>query len=272
MKANPDYPYGNAIYGADFKQDENGNIIIESISVDEPVLGNPAEGTEARTETVTHYYVTPVIYNIDIYPVAEVALGFKMPDIYDPENDEKSTYADTISAMSLTIGSMLYGDDFWLQGGVYWPGSIGIPNDSIAATALSQLGNVGGRPYWSWYGFKSPVAWCACFVSWCANEGGYIEDGTIPRFSSCTVGMDWFQDKSQYASRSSGYKPKAGDIIFFDWADNGRTGRPDHVGIVTGSDATSVYTIEGNSGNRCKSKVYYLTSLDILGYGVPNYS
>ena len=39
--------------------------------------------------------------------------------------------------------------------------------------ALSQLGNVGGRPYWSWYGFESRVDWCACFVSWCANECGY---------------------------------------------------------------------------------------------------
>ena len=47
-------------------------------------------------------------------------------------------------------------------------------DDQIVAVALSQVGNVGGEPYWSWYGFGSRVEWCACFVSWCANECGYI--------------------------------------------------------------------------------------------------
>ena len=47
----------------------------------------------------------------------------------------------------------------------------------IVTVALSQVGNVGGQPYWSWYGFNSRVEWCACFVSWCANECGYIENG-----------------------------------------------------------------------------------------------
>lgn len=44
----------------------------------------------------------------------------------------------------------------------------------IVTVALSQVGNVGGQPYWSWYGFNSRVEWCACFVSWCANECGYF--------------------------------------------------------------------------------------------------
>ena len=43
----------------------------------------------------------------------------------------------------------------------------GVGSDDIVAVALSQVGNVGGQPYWSWYGFSSRVEWCACFVSWC---------------------------------------------------------------------------------------------------------
>ena len=40
---------------------------------------------------------------------------------------------------------------------------IGTGDGEIVTVALSQLGNVGGRPYWSWYGFESRVDWCACF-------------------------------------------------------------------------------------------------------------
>lgn len=43
-------------------------------------------------------------------------------------------------------------------------------SNDIVQVALAQIGNVGGQPYWSWYGFSSRVEWCACFVSWCANE------------------------------------------------------------------------------------------------------
>ena len=54
---------------------------------------------------------------------------------------------------------------------------------AIVDVALSQIGNVCGQPYWSWYGFGSRVSWCACFVSWCANECGYIDNGIVPRYA-----------------------------------------------------------------------------------------
>lgn len=56
-----------------------------------------------------------------------------------------------------------------------------IGSNGIVAVAKSQIGNTGGSKYWRWYGFKSRVSWCACFVSWCANESGAL-DKTIPRF------------------------------------------------------------------------------------------
>ena len=55
----------------------------------------------------------------------------------------------------------------------------------------------GQRPYWSWYGFNSRVEWCACFVSWCAKECGYIDAGVIPQFAGCTGSSNWFRDRGQ---------------------------------------------------------------------------
>lgn len=91
----------------------------------------------------------------------------------------------------------------------------------------NKLEILGGESYWSWYGFNSRVEWCACFVSWCANECGYIENGVIPKFASVNVGIDWFKDRAQWAD--NGYTPEPGTIIFFDWKGDGKA---DHVGIV----------------------------------------
>ena len=84
-------------------------------------------------------------------------------------------------------------------------------DDQIVTVALSQIGNVGGEPYWSWYGFGSRVEWCACFVSWCANECGYINTGVIPKFAGCVNGVQWFKDRGQWMDGSA--EPVAGMII-----------------------------------------------------------
>jgi hypothetical protein len=135
----------------------------------------------------------------------------------------------------------------------------------IVEVAASQLGNVGGQPYWSWYGFNNRVEWCACFVSWCADQCGYIEAGVVPKFSWCDAGIDWFGDAGQYQPQGTGYIPQPGDIIFFDWGDGGYS---DHVGIVESCDGTIVRTIEGNSNNAVRRQAYSTNSNSILGYGV----
>ena len=81
-----------------------------------------------------------------------------------------------------------------------------VGSNDIVAVALSQVGNVGGEPYWSWYGFKSREEWCACFVSWCANECNYIEKGIIPKFAGCGNGVDWF--KACLLWKDRGFIPK----------------------------------------------------------------
>ena len=139
-------------------------------------------------------------------------------------------------------------------------------NQAIVEVALTQLGNEGGQPYWSWYGFEGRVEWCACFVSWCANECGYIDTGVIPKFAGCVLGSQWFKDRGQWQDGS--FEPSAGQIIFFDWEGDGET---DHVGIVECVENGTVYTVEGNSGDTCRQNSYAIGSSVIYGYGIPAY-
>lgn len=146
-------------------------------------------------------------------------------------------------------------------------------DNQIVAVALSQAGNVGGRPYWSWYGFNSRVEWCACFVSWCANECGYIETGIIPKYASCVNGVQWFKDRGQWLDGSD--EPLPGMIIFYDWDKHGQLGqqdgRADHTGIVWKVENGYVYTIEGNLSDKCMTSRRPIGEYQILGYGVPQY-
>lgn len=149
---------------------------------------------------------------------------------------------------------------------------IGPGDNEIVVIALSQIGNVGGMPYWSWYGFNERVEWCACFVSWCANECSYIENGIIPQFAWCPSGVAWFQERGLWQDGS--YEPRPGDIIFFDWNDpdtSGQDGSADHVGIVDHIENGYVYTVEGNSGDSCRQRSYAIGYYEILGYGTPAY-
>ena len=143
-------------------------------------------------------------------------------------------------------------------------------NQMLVEVARSQLGNIGGDPYWSWYGFDSRVEWCACFVSWCCDQCGYIESEVVPKYSYCPTGADWFKEHNQWAERD--ITPQPGMIIFFDWARGGRQdGVTDHTGIVEKVENGRVYTIEGNSGNACRERSYPLGWYEIDGYGVPSF-
>lgn len=179
----------------------------------------------------------------------------EMADAYNFNQEQREQLAELLKEDYASMWtSLIYG-----SGG----------NSDIVEVALSQVGNVGGQPYWSWYGFESRVEWCATFVSWCANECGYIEKGIIPKFASCQYeGVDWFKACGLW--QDGGYIPKAGDIIFFDWADK-HDGVSDHVGIVERVENGRVYTIEGNSSDSCKQRDYDINSTEIQGYGTPMY-
>lgn len=181
----------------------------------------------------------------------------EMADQFGFNEDQREQMAELLSDENNPLWSqVLYG----ISGG----------DGEIVTVALSQVGNVGGEPYWSWYGFDSRVEWCACFVSWCANECGYIEAGVIPKFAACaSQGVPWFQERGLWQDNS--YEPRPGDIIFFDWDDGGQDGSSDHVGIVEKVENGRIYTIEGNSGDSCRQNSYPVGYYEIYGYGTPAY-
>ncbi len=148
----------------------------------------------------------------------------------------------------------------YYSGGSLFAGLFG--NQQIVSVAMGQIGNSGGQKFWSWYGFDSHVEWCACFVSWCADQSGLIESGNVPKFSLCSDGVTWFQRKNKW--QSGGTTPTAGMIIFFDWDHDGTS---DHVGIVEKCEGGRVYTIEGNSSDQVRQRNYAVDYGAIIGYG-----
>lgn len=177
--------------------------------------------------------------------------------------------AEFSDMMAQRMGWSSYGDKQYvphvLRYYVFGRIPTGMGNQAIVQVALTQEGN-SGETYWSWYGFGGRVEWCACFVSWCADQCGYIERGVIPKFSSCSAGVAWFEACGQFQDGS--HIPSAGDLIFFDW---GNTGSIDHVGIVENVVDGKVNTIEGNSSDRCARRSYVIGDDRIYGYGIPVY-
>ena len=197
--------------------------------------------TSKLISSVASELLTPE--QLEIYQVYRSTLGNK-PLIFGGGS------ADTSDSESLT--------------GVQFVNGTRPGNQAVVDIAKSQVGNVGGQPYWSWFGFTSRVEWCACFVSWCYGQMGLSE----PRFSACQAqGIPWFQSHGQWGGPDyANIAP--GDAIFFDWDLDGRA---DHVGIVVGTDGSRVYTVEGNSGDACKVRSYSLTYECIKGYGLMNW-
>lgn len=204
----------------------------------------PGEGGGAGTTTL---HITVTAKTVD-----------EMADTYGFNASQRQQIAELLSDEYRELwNAALYG--------------IGAGSGEIVAVALSQVGNVGGHPYWSWYGFDHRVDWCAIFVSWCANECGYIEAGIMPKFAGCVQGSRWFKERGLWKDRS--YTPQPGDLIFFDWDDPGgfsgpQDGMPDHVGIVEKVQNGRVYTVEGNSGDKCCQRSYPVGHYEIYGYGI----
>lgn len=151
-------------------------------------------------------------------------------------------------------------------------------SSDLVAVALSQVGNT-GETYWTYMGYTSRVEWCACFVSWCANECGYIEDGTLPKTAGCSVGVQWFKDRNRWQEpiytnaqgQTVPYIPAPGDIIYFDWdrEGEGQDGIPDHVGIIEKVEDGRVYTVEGNSSDGVRNNSWAIGWLEFFGFGIP---
>ena len=141
---------------------------------------------------------------------------------------------------------------------------------SIVAVAVQEIGyheGAGNHTKYAVYTGTDGLSWCHAFVSWCANECGFIESNIIPKTAACETGRQWFVHKQQYQKAGS-YTPQAGDIIYFD---KGGVGESHHVGIVEYVENGIVHTIEGNKNNQVMRGHYELTYKGIMGYGTPDY-
>jgi len=224
--------------------------------------------TETRIDSEGNSYTVEVPYNYYILnvtltskPISSVASELLTPD----QLEMYQVYRQTLGNKPLIFGGgSADTSDSESLAGVEFVNGTRPGNQAVVDIAKSQVGNVGGQPYWSWYGFNSRVEWCACFVSWCYGQMGLSE----PRFAACqSQGIPWFQSHGQWGERDyANIAP--GDAIFFDWDLDGSA---DHVGIVVGTDGSRVYTVEGNSGDACKIKSYSLTYECIKGYGLMNW-
>ena len=218
-----------------------------------------SEGNEYDVEVPYNYYILNV--TLTSKPISSVASELLTPD----QLEMYQVYRQTLSNKPLIFGGgSADTSDSESLAGVEFVNGTRPGNQAVVDIAKSQVGNVGGQPYWSWYGFNSRVEWCACFVSWCYGQMGLSE----PRFAACqSQGIPWFQSHGQWGGRDyANIAP--GDAIFFDWDLDGSA---DHVGIVVGTDGSRVYTVEGNSGDACKIKSYSLTYECIKGYGLMNW-
>lgn len=218
-----------------------------------------SEGNEYDVEVPYNYYILNV--TLTSKPISSVASELLTPD----QLEMYQVYRQTLGNKPLIFGGgSADTSDSESLAGVEFVNGTRPGNQAVVDIAKSQVGNVGGQPYWSWYGFNSRVEWCACFVSWCYGQMGLSE----PRFAACqSQGIPWFQSYGQWGGRDyANIAP--GDAIFFDWDLDGSA---DHVGIVVGTDGSRVYTVEGNSGDACKIKSYSLTYECIKGYGLMNW-
>ncbi len=150
---------------------------------------------------------------------------------------------------------------------------------SVASDEIGYTGTSSYSKYGDWYGYQG--GWCTTFVLWCFNEAGNdlhvdLYGSIVPSGGNCNSMISWFTDKGRYYSSQSGYAPKSGDLVFFDWSGNGSS---QHVGIVDYVSGSTVYTIEGNCSGKVKAREYtksgskpYNNLSAIMGYASPNFS
>lgn len=250
-----------AVYAVKTTTDPEGQDVA---SMDEEKLGLLVEvfwemnqvsaSVETRTETTesedgeaVEAEITVLVISVSHKSAQEMAeqLGF--------DDDQKEQLQELLSPEY---------DDLWNE--LLYGVALGAGNGDLVAVAQSQVGNVGGAPYWSWYGFSGRVEWCAIFVSWCADQCGLLDSGAVPKFSGCGTGVNWFQSRGQWLPGSA--TPEPGMLIFFKWYGSDAT-ITDHVGIVERVENGRVYTIEGNSNDMVRRNSYPVGYGEIVGYG-----
>lgn len=127
------------------------------------------------------------------------------------------------------------------------------------------------KPLAQGYKVKYTDAWCATFVSAVAIKTGCTS--IIPTECSCPRQIELFKKKGTWVENEA-RTPNPGDIIYYDWQDNGvgdNKGLSDHVGIVEKVSGGKITVIEGNYSDAVKRRTLAVNGKYIRGYGVPKY-
>lgn len=122
------------------------------------------------------------------------------------------------------------------------------------------------------YKVKYTDAWCATAVSAAFIKAGLTDIGFTECSCNCMITL--YKAKGRWEERDS-YVPKIGDIIMYDWQDNGvgdNVGSADHVGLVTAINGTNLTVIEGNKNEAVAYRSININGKYIRGYCLPDYA
>lgn len=151
----------------------------------------------------------------------------------------------------------------------------------IAQIALTQVGYTetsNHTKYNAWfYGSDTSAAWCAIFISWCANQAGIStsivkKNAIASGYTTSNMSANSFGAPSYTFGSAT---PKCGDIAYID---NDADAPSDHVGLIYAVDSNYIYTVEGNYSNKVSTVKYSRSTganssgANILFCARPNYS
>jgi hypothetical protein len=127
------------------------------------------------------------------------------------------------------------------------------------------------KPLARGYKMKYTDEWCATFVSAVSIALGYTD--IIPTECGCQRMIDLFKKLGAWVENEN-RTPKPGEVIFYDWQDDGKgdnKGWSDHVGIVEAVAGGVITVIEGNYKNAVGRRKIAVNAKNIRGFGVPKY-
>lgn len=167
---------------------------------------------------------------------------------------------------------------------------------ALGEEGVAEIGSTNNVKYNTWY-YGHEVSgedypWCAVFVSWCAEQCGYLSSGLFRKTAYSGDFWDYVLAHPEAGAlylpsdvKNGKVTPQAGDIIIFDSGGSASStsvsssassgNQTDHVGIVFDYDTSSggISTIEGNCSNRVQKLIneHNISDGNIWGFVRPNY-
>lgn len=188
---------------------------------------------------------------------------------------QNEAYRDGLDALQKQLETQGYELDLWE--GSSTASFTGMGAKGMVKTALGEVGadrsfeNPKGSNnvfYNEWYYGRSvsgdSYPWCAVFISWCADQCGYIESGLFARTASCREQYAYLTSSQGFASypvsgtglAGGSYEIAEGDIVFW------RSGSSlTHIGIVTSVGERSIDITQGNYRGCVCTLTYTASSL-----------